>query len=108
MPRIRVAIRLRPDSGHTLQEFTYSSGPDKASSVAIVAAGVKNEFSYDCVFSPDTTQEEIFGSCAEKILSEVLEGYNATLFAYGQTGTSGNYNSVMLLRCWKDIHDYRS
>ena len=87
MPRIRVGIRIRPDSGHTLQEFTYSNGTDKGSSVEIVAAGVKNEFSYDCVFSPETTQEEIFGSCAETILSKVLEGYNATLFAYGQTGT---------------------
>ena len=86
MPRIRVGIRIRPDKGDTLQDFAYSNDTEKSSSVEIVAAGIKNEFSYDCVFPPDTSQDTIFSSCAENILSEVLEGYNATLFAYGQTG----------------------
>mmetsp|Transcript_87550 Transcript_87550/g.252475 ORF Transcript_87550/g.252475 Transcript_87550/m.252475 type:complete len:621 (+) Transcript_87550:1142-3004(+) len=43
-----------------------------------------SQFSFDAVFSPGT-QEEIFQDCRDVIRS-VFDGYNATIFAYGQTG----------------------
>lgn len=39
------------------------------------------------VFPPDTTQEKLYGSAISSIVEEVLEGFNCTIFAYGQTGT---------------------
>lgn len=39
------------------------------------------------VFPPDTTQEKLYGSAIASIVEEVLEGFNCTIFAYGQTGT---------------------
>lgn len=44
-------------------------------------------FTFDLVFDWNSTQEEIFTLCAQPIVSSVLEGYNGTIFAYGQTGT---------------------
>jgi len=41
-------------------------------------------FSYDAVFVPGS-QEEIFEDCKDLIRS-ALDGYNVTIFAYGQTG----------------------
>lgn len=32
-------------------------------------------------------QVDIYNSCASNIIENVLEGYNGTIFAYGQTGT---------------------
>ena len=32
-------------------------------------------------------QIDIYESCAANIIENVLEGYNGTIFAYGQTGT---------------------
>ncbi len=39
------------------------------------------------MFPHDTTQEKLYGSAIASIVEEVLEGFNCTIFAYGQTGT---------------------
>ncbi|EGF79223.1 hypothetical protein BATDEDRAFT_12340, partial [Batrachochytrium dendrobatidis JAM81] len=44
-------------------------------------------FHFDRVFGPEVSQQELFDEVASGILSEVLMGYNCTIFAYGQTGT---------------------
>lgn len=38
---------------------------------------------FDHVFQMDTTQEEVFEKTAKPLLPGVLDGYNATVFAYG-------------------------
>ena len=45
------------------------------------------EFTFDVVFGPDSKQVDVYNECARKIVDSVLEGYNGTIFAYGQTGT---------------------
>jgi len=35
----------------------------------------------------DSTQEDVYDSTAKSATCSVLEGYNATILAYGQTGT---------------------
>lgn len=47
----------------------------------------KRTFTYDQVFGPEATQGEVFDGLVQPIVDEVLEGYNCTVFAYGQTGT---------------------
>lgn len=39
------------------------------------------------VFGPDADQGMIYNDVAKPILDQVLQGYNCTIFAYGQTGT---------------------
>lgn len=38
-------------------------------------------------FQPGCLQEKVFKQAALPIIESVLEGYNGTIFAYGQTGT---------------------
>jgi len=38
-------------------------------------------------FGQYATQKEVFSSVVQPIIDEVLEGFNCTVFAYGQTGT---------------------
>jgi DNA replication protein DnaC len=38
-------------------------------------------------FDWNVLQETIYNKCAAHIIENVLEGYNGTIFAYGQTGT---------------------
>lgn len=45
------------------------------------------DFTFDSVFAPTCKQESIFDDSALPIIQSVLEGYNGTIFAYGQTGT---------------------
>lgn len=43
-------------------------------------------FSYDFVFAPDALQSLIYEQSAFSLVDNVLDGYNGTIFAYGQTG----------------------
>ncbi|XP_010020146.1 PREDICTED: kinesin heavy chain isoform 5C, partial [Nestor notabilis] len=42
---------------------------------------------FDRVLPPNTTQEQVYNACAKQIVKDVLEGYNGTIFAYGQTSS---------------------
>lgn len=48
-------------------------------------------FKFDHIFSETTTQIEIYRRVALPIVDKVLNGYNGTIFAYGQTGTGKTY-----------------
>ncbi|KAI1350770.1 kinesin motor domain-containing protein [Xylaria sp. FL0043] len=43
-------------------------------------------FAFDRVFDENTTQTEVYESTTKGLLDSVLDGYNATVFAYGATG----------------------
>ena len=43
------------------------------------------------VFDPDSTQAKLYNGAIKPIVEEVLEGFNCTIFAYGQTGTGKTY-----------------
>ncbi|KAG5439973.1 hypothetical protein PCK2_000665 [Pneumocystis canis] len=48
-------------------------------------------YTFDRVFGPEADQATVFDGVALPILGEVLNGYNCTIFAYGQTGTGKTY-----------------
>ena len=41
-------------------------------------------FTFDTVFGPDSTQMDVYNRVARSIVDNVLQGYNGTIFAYGQ------------------------
>ena len=43
------------------------------------------------MFSPDSSQEKLFNHAVVPIVKEVMDGFNCTIFAYGQTGTGKTY-----------------
>ena len=45
------------------------------------------QFTFDGVYDHTSTQKEIFEGCALPIVRATIEGYNGTIFCYGQTGT---------------------
>ncbi|CAL8397485.1 unnamed protein product [Arctogadus glacialis] len=42
---------------------------------------------FDRVFQSNTTQEQFYNAVAQQIVKDVLDGYNGTIFAYGQTAS---------------------
>uniref|UniRef100_A0A671S3W3 Kinesin-like protein n=1 Tax=Sinocyclocheilus anshuiensis TaxID=1608454 RepID=A0A671S3W3_9TELE len=44
-------------------------------------------YAFDHVFPTNTTQEQVYNTCAKQIVRDVLGGYNGTIFAYGQTSS---------------------
>uniref|UniRef100_A0A3B4FUM0 Kinesin-like protein n=1 Tax=Pundamilia nyererei TaxID=303518 RepID=A0A3B4FUM0_9CICH len=51
-----------------------------------VVVGGKS-YAFDRVFPTNTTQEQVYNTCAKQIVKDVLCGYNGTIFAYGQTSS---------------------
>uniref|UniRef100_A0A8D0HI31 Kinesin family member 21A n=1 Tax=Sphenodon punctatus TaxID=8508 RepID=A0A8D0HI31_SPHPU len=56
-----------------------------------VFLGKDKAFTFDYVFNIDSQQEDIYVQCVEKLIEGCFEGYNATVFAYGQTGAGKTY-----------------
>ncbi|QRW18820.1 kinesin motor domain protein [Rhizoctonia solani] len=48
-------------------------------------------YPFDRVFGPEADQALVYHDVVAPVLEEVLNGYNCTLFAYGQTGTGKTY-----------------
>lgn len=48
---------------------------------------VWQNYNFDYVYDENSTQEFVYHNTAKSQVASVLEGYNATILAYGQTGT---------------------
>ncbi|XP_072041922.1 kinesin heavy chain-like isoform X2 [Amphiura filiformis] len=91
---IKVVCRVRPMNQN---EVASGSGVcTKFVSDEQVQLGGKL-FVFDKVFRPNTTQEQVYNNCAKAIVKDVLEGYNGTIFAYGQTSSGKTYTMEGML-----------
>ena len=52
------------------------------------------EFKYDFAFNDKTTQEEVYQLTTAPLVKQVINGFNATVFAYGATGTGKTFTMV--------------
>ncbi|EGF77621.1 hypothetical protein BATDEDRAFT_13838, partial [Batrachochytrium dendrobatidis JAM81] len=95
---IKVVLRCRPFSekesaaGHT----NIAQIDKAAASVTIVDPRSNSDppklFTFDSVFDITSEQIEVYNKTARHIVDCVLEGYNGTVFAYGQTGTGKTFS----------------
>ncbi|KAA8518561.1 hypothetical protein F0562_016035 [Nyssa sinensis] len=57
----------------------------------IAGKHIDRVFTFDKVFGPSAQQRDLYEQAIIPIVNEVLEGFNCTIFAYGQTGTGKTY-----------------
>ncbi|PSC68795.1 kinesin KIF3B [Micractinium conductrix] len=87
---VRVAVRCRPPNSREAGERLVVSVDDAAGRVelAISLAGeAPRAFTFDHAFGPGASQQHVYNATARELVDSALAGYNATLFAFGQTGT---------------------
>ena len=58
--------------------------------------GSEYPYSFDRIFGPSATQAEIYEIAAAPIVDAVLQGYNGTVFAYGQTSSGKTFTMTGL------------
>ncbi|KAL3906106.1 MAG: hypothetical protein SGPRY_010674, partial [Prymnesium sp.] len=90
---VRVCVRCRPlnktelaDGRGKVVEMDLKSGSITLYPTAANdrAAEPPKTFTFDQVYDENTTQEFIYSQTASRIVDSVLEGFNGTIFAYGQ------------------------
>ncbi|CAM6083629.1 unnamed protein product [Calypogeia fissa] len=57
----------------------------------IASKQIDRTFTFDKVFGPQSQQKDLYDQAVVPIVHEVLDGFNCTIFAYGQTGTGKTY-----------------
>ena len=89
---IEVAVRVRPMNGREEEQgvLPIINASEDRKEVTIVRGGgnrqTRQTYTFDHVFTGYTTQAEVFEPM-QPMIDSVMQGYEATVFAYGQTGT---------------------
>ncbi|KAJ3275760.1 Kinesin-like protein kif19 [Terramyces sp. JEL0728] len=102
--KLRVAVRIRP---LTTKERAKISNKEIAKTImiydptddffeGILRKERKREkvYNFDFVFGEQDTQGDIFEMCVKEQIEAAMNGYNATVFAYGATGAGKTYTMM--------------
>jgi len=90
---IKVVVRSRPlnsaEKAAKTPSLVSCDRERREVSVAMTVGSKRSskKYTYDVVFGPYATQNDVYQAAIGPIVDEVLQGYNCTVFAYGQTGT---------------------
>ncbi|KAK7749001.1 Kinesin heavy chain [Cytospora paraplurivora] len=92
---IKVVARFRPQNRVELesggQPIVKFEGDD---SVTIDSKEAQGSFTFDRVFNMQCRQQDIFDYSIRSTVDDILNGYNGTVFAYGQTGAGKSYTMM--------------
>ena len=80
------AVRVMDERTITISENLAAL--DDASAAGAYAT---HTFNFDYVYDQDSDQRTVYDTTAKAVVDSSLKGYNATIFAYGQTGTGKTY-----------------
>lgn len=97
---VLVCVRVRPQSPEELDRRCCVRVAETADGVgAVVLEGAQQRaFAFDVVAGPDATQEELFDAVGKPATEACFAGYNACVFAYGQTA-SGSAQPAFISCC---------
>ncbi|KAK1305575.1 Kinesin-like protein KIN12B [Acorus calamus] len=85
-PPVKVVVRVRPVIGGE-KEGDRIVRNVSADSVAVG----DRVFKFDAVFDSKSTQGDVFQAIGVPLVKDALEGYNASILTYGQTGCGKTY-----------------
>eukprot|EP00930_Biecheleria_cincta_P043934 TRINITY_DN30140_c0_g1_i1.p1 TRINITY_DN30140_c0_g1~~TRINITY_DN30140_c0_g1_i1.p1 ORF type:complete len:1073 (-),score=168.83 TRINITY_DN30140_c0_g1_i1:589-3771(-) len=92
--RIKVAVRARPlnsrEQGNCIVWKIKEDSIEELKDDGITPTGT-NSHSYDYVFAPGVGTGEVYAKQCKEIVEGALEGYNGTVFCYGQTSSGKTF-----------------
>ncbi|EFA08129.2 kinesin-like protein KIF19 [Tribolium castaneum] len=117
--RLMVAVRIRPLKNDEPQRCLFAINKKNIviedsdrSDVLRQRRSYDKQYSFDVVFGENSTQEEVYKVTTSSLVQDVLNGYNATVFAYGPTGAGKTHTMVgdssqpgIMVRALNDIFE---
>lgn len=95
---VKVVVRVRPLSRKENQDGHEAVTVADETRGTITCTNPKADegdppksFTFDAVFGCNCTQRSIYDKCGATVVEAVLNGYNGTIFAYGQTGAGKTF-----------------
>ena len=131
-----VAVRTRPLSNSELDDSNFNIIsvpekdvikismpteyiPDDMSGIFLAGEQIKIlkvkevSYEYDFVFGENASQEEVYENTTASLIRQVVEGYSATIMAYGATGSGKTYTMVgkgdkigLMIRSIRDLFNF--
>lgn len=101
---VQVAVRIRPDSvndpAQTVSRFARPAVEATSPTSLILEPSVlptgmreaRYTFHFDCVHDADVGQLQLYSTSVAPLVSRFLDGFNTTIFAYGQTSSGKSYS----------------
>ncbi|XP_003747767.1 kinesin-like protein KIF3B [Galendromus occidentalis] len=92
---VRVIVRCRPMSDKESESHhrrVVEMNPERGSiEIRKGADDEPKQFTFDAVYDERAPQKRLYSETFQPLVDSVLEGFNGTIFAYGQTGTGKTY-----------------
>ncbi|XP_072376972.1 kinesin-like protein KIF11 [Diabrotica undecimpunctata] len=106
LQNVKVVVRIRPLSKQEEDQNVKSIVTTHTHRELVLK---EKKYSFDRVFKSTATQIELYLHVIAPLIQDVVEGYNCTVFAYGQTGTGKTYTMTgekcNLVGNWReDVH----
>ncbi|KAK9758045.1 hypothetical protein RND81_01G202800 [Saponaria officinalis] len=94
--RVRVAVRLRPKNAEeSVSDADYADCVELQPELKRLKLRKNNwdsdTYEFDEVLTDFSSQKRVYEVVAKPVVESVLDGYNGTVLAYGQTGTGKTY-----------------
>ncbi|KAM7168718.1 centromere-associated protein E isoform 1-T1 [Macrochelys suwanniensis] len=92
---VTVCVRVRP----LVARENAASGDKvqlhwKSENSTILQVDGGRTFNYDCVFHSNDSTQQVYEGVAVPIIKSAVQGYNGTIFAYGQTASGKTYTMM--------------
>ncbi|KAM9142729.1 centromere-associated protein E [Pangshura tecta] len=92
---VTVCVRMRP----LIARENEASGDKvqlhwKSENCTILQVDGTRAFNYDCVFHSNDSTQQVYEGVAVPIIKSAVQGYNGTIFAYGQTASGKTYTMM--------------
>uniref|UniRef100_A0A182WGR4 Kinesin motor domain-containing protein n=1 Tax=Anopheles minimus TaxID=112268 RepID=A0A182WGR4_9DIPT len=92
---VKVAVRIRPmsqaEQARGCQTVVEQAAPNHPQILVCGGRTPSDVFSYSYVFPPAADQSQLYEESVAPMLTKLLNGYNATILAYGQTSSGKTF-----------------